>query len=229
MKAIFFDASGVLYYRRNKYGAMQAFLERHHLPMPNLKEVRRATADARARASIGALSRTAYFDAVLAACGATAPALQAEGHQVLAAARHDFVLYNGVVEMVQTLRTRGFKLGIVTDTVTPTAETLHYLAEQGLDITWDAFANSTEVGTRKPDPRIYQAALTQSGVAPAETVFVGHNQAELDGAHALGMTTVAVLHKKATVRGDFILQRVTDLPTLPILQQADALRMRTRE
>jgi hypothetical protein len=109
MKAIFFDASGVLYYRRNKYEAMQAFLERHHLPVPNLKEVRRATADARARASIGELSRTAYFDAVLAACGVTAPALQAKGHRVLAAARHDFVLYDEVMEMVQTLRTRGFK------------------------------------------------------------------------------------------------------------------------
>jgi HAD superfamily hydrolase (TIGR01509 family) len=228
MKAIFFDASGVLYYRRDKQGAMRAFLERHHLPAPPFKQVRQARADAHARASIGELSREAYFDAVLAAWGVIAPALQAEGHQVLAAARRDFVLYDGVVEMVQTLWTRGFKLGIVTDTVTPTAETLRCFAHQGLDIAWDAFANSTEVGARKPDPRIYQAALTQSGVAPAETVFVGHNQAELNGAHALGMTTVAVLHKKATVRGDFTLQRVTDLPTLPILQQADALRMRTR-
>src|SRR5947207_14985163 len=118
---------------------------------------------------------------------------------MLSTARRDIVLYEGVVKMVQTLCTRVFKLSIVTDTVTPTTETLCYFAHQGLDIAWDAFANSTEVGTRKPDPRIYQAALTQSGVAPAETVFVGHNQAELNGAHALGMTTVALLHKKATV------------------------------
>src|SRR5205823_6091304 len=143
----------------------------------------------------------------------------AEGHQILAAARNDFVLYDGVIEMVQTVRRRGFKLGIVTDSVTPTAETLRCLAEQGLDSPWDAFANSMEVGACKPDPRLYQAALTQSGVAPAEAVFVGHEQGELDGAHALGMTTVAVLHK-AAVQGDFIIQRVTDLPALAILQRA---------
>jgi FMN phosphatase YigB (HAD superfamily) len=131
MKAIFFDASGVLYYRRDKQGAMRAFLERHHLPAPPFKQVRQARADAHARASIGELSREAYFDAVLAAWGVIAPALQAEGHQVLAAARRDFVLYDGVVEMVQTLWTRGFKLGIVTDTVTPTAETLRCFAHQG--------------------------------------------------------------------------------------------------
>ena len=95
MQAIFFDANGVLYYRVDKHDSMRAFLERHHLPVPLTEMVRQATAAVRERAFIGAISKATYYDAVLAAWGATDPRLRAEGHRVQDTAQAAIILYTG--------------------------------------------------------------------------------------------------------------------------------------
>ena len=48
------------------------------------------------------------------------------------------------------------------------------------------------VGWRKPDPRIYQLACRDLGVAPAEAVFLDDIGRNLKSARALGMTTIKV-------------------------------------
>lgn len=228
MKGMFFDASGVLYHQPHRNQAICAFLERHGLPIPDVKQVKRLTKDATSRAGVGALNREAYFDILLAAWGVTDPSLRAEGHAALAANRTNFVLYPGVVEVLQTLRARSFKLGVVTDTLMTTEEILGRFAQQGLDIVWDAFANSMDVQAKKPDPRMYLFALAQSGVAARDAVFVGHDQEELDGAKALGLTTVAVLHKKP-VQGDFVIDRIAGLLSFPLALRADPGVSRVKE
>lgn len=52
--------------------------------------------------------------------------------------------------------------------------------------------SSHELGMRKPDPRIFQHALTELGVAPADVVFVDDNQANVDAASALGIAAYRV-------------------------------------
>ena len=44
---------------------------------------------------------------------------------------------------------------------------------------------------RKPDPRLYQAALQHLGVNSGQAIFVGHKVSESDGAQAVGIKTVA--------------------------------------
>ena len=49
---------------------------------------------------------------------------------------------------------------------------------------------SAEAGAMKPDARIYQIALENLGVAPAEFVFLDDFQANVEGARVVGMAAI---------------------------------------
>jgi putative hydrolase of the HAD superfamily len=85
----------------------------------------------------------------------------------------------------------GYMLGIVTDTANPVHAKLSWFERGGFGHVWDSIISSKELGTRKPDPKIYHAALQQLGLTPDQAVFVGHKASELDGARAIGMKTIA--------------------------------------
>jgi putative hydrolase of the HAD superfamily len=57
---------------------------------------------------------------------------------------------------------------------------------------FDVFIESTRVGLRKPDPRIYQLACSQLGVEPQQAAFLDDIGLNLKAARALGMTTIKV-------------------------------------
>ncbi|MFN0093239.1 MAG: HAD family hydrolase [Dehalococcoidia bacterium] len=61
-----------------------------------------------------------------------------------------------------------------------------------LDELFEVVIESSVVGLRKPDPRIYQLACERLGVVPEECVFLDDIGANLKGARALGMTTIKV-------------------------------------
>lgn len=55
-----------------------------------------------------------------------------------------------------------------------------------------AFVESSVVGLRKPDPRIYRHLLGLLGIAPGEAVFLDDIGRNLKTARQLGMTTIKV-------------------------------------
>jgi len=57
---------------------------------------------------------------------------------------------------------------------------------------FDVVIESSVVGMRKPDPRIYQLACDRLGVALAEAVFLDDLGVNLKGARAIGMATIKV-------------------------------------
>lgn len=63
----------------------------------------------------------------------------------------------------------------------------------------DDIVVSSGVGARKPDARMYRAALKALGTRPGETLYVGDEQEDLDGAKKLGIKTAFIpgLDKKA--------------------------------
>ena len=93
-----------------------------------------------------------------------------------------------IVEMVDALRSRGLKLGVVTNAASGDVEPWPRCV---LAPRFDAFIASCDVGLLKPDPRIYQRCLAALEIAAAEAVFVGDavNEAidELDGAMRVGL------------------------------------------
>jgi len=60
------------------------------------------------------------------------------------------------------------------------------------DPLFDVILESSKLGLRKPDPRIYELVCEQLGIEPAEAVFLDDIGANLKPARAMGMTTIKV-------------------------------------
>lgn len=213
MQALFLDACGVLYYRPRRYRHLLAFLQGQGLPTPTPAELQRL----RARAKPPAASREAKYDAFLAALGIDDPQLRAEGRHVLVQEAAEIALFPAVAATLRTLKGRGFKLGVITNTATPGCEKRRWLEQSGIDVRFDCFVASCEAGVEKPHPRIYELALAECGVHPGESLFVGHEASELDGARRVGLRTVAFA-PPGELEADDSIAGLADLLALPYLQ-----------
>ena len=100
--------------------------------------------------------------------------------------------------LLEALRDRGLKLGLVSNAFDP-PELLHRdLALLGVADRLDAAVFSSEVGRRKPDPLIFEVALQRLGADPGRSLFVGDTLAtDVAGAEALGMHTCLALWFRA--------------------------------
>jgi putative hydrolase of the HAD superfamily len=96
----------------------------------------------------------------------------------------------GALETLDELRTRGFRIGLISDCSSELCEawpSTPYASRV------DAPVFSWQEGYRKPDPRLYATVAGRLGVAPAECVYVGDGGSrEHQGAVAAGMRPVLV-------------------------------------
>jgi HAD superfamily hydrolase (TIGR01509 family) len=100
--------------------------------------------------------------------------------------------------LLETLRERGLKVGIVSNAFDPPALLRGDLDRLGISSRIDTVVFASEAGVRKPHPAIYQRALGELGVAAANALFVGDSLAgDLGGAKALGMHTCQALWFRA--------------------------------
>jgi HAD superfamily hydrolase (TIGR01509 family) len=100
--------------------------------------------------------------------------------------------------LLESLRGRGLKLGLVSNAFDP-PELLHRdLRRMGLAERLDVAVFSSEVGRRKPDPLIFRTALDRLGVEPGNALFVGDSlEADIAGAAGFGMRTVQAVWFRA--------------------------------
>lgn len=102
------------------------------------------------------------------------------------------VLFPEVLETLALIRQQGIKTAIVTNAYQPMW--LRDIEIQGhglLQYFPECRISAADVGYLKPHPAIFQVALKQLGVSPAEAVFVGDNPvADIAGAQAVGLQTV---------------------------------------
>ena len=105
--------------------------------------------------------------------------------------------------LLESLRGRGLKLGLVSNAFDPGWLLHRDLEQMGLAQRLDFSVFSSEVGTRKPHPAIFERALEALGVEPERTLFVGDRLYEdVRGAGELGMTTVQALWFRADEHKD---------------------------
>ena len=69
---------------------------------------------------------------------------------------------------------------------------------------------------RKPAPSMYEEALAQAGLKPAEAVFVGHKTIELVGAREVGLKTIA-FNYEADAPADVYIDKFNELISVPLL------------
>jgi putative hydrolase of the HAD superfamily len=93
-----------------------------------------------------------------------------------------------MLEAIRRIRGRGLRAGALTNNwANDAAEPTHELRDL-----FDAFIESSKVGLRKPDPRIYRLACDSLGVEPGEAVFLDDIGRNLKAARELGMRTIKV-------------------------------------
>jgi putative hydrolase of the HAD superfamily len=100
--------------------------------------------------------------------------------------------------LLESLRERGLKLGLVSNAFDPGWLLHRDLAQMGIAQRLDFSVFSSEVGLRKPHPAIFERALEALGVEPERSLFVGDRLYEdVRGAAEVGMTTVQALWFRA--------------------------------
>jgi len=99
------------------------------------------------------------------------------------------VLRDGALALLQELRARNMKLGIVTNGRVETQ--IAKIAAMGVEPLVQTVVISEQVGTRKPEPGIFHCALKKLGLAPAECFFVGDDpERDVAGAARAGMRSI---------------------------------------
>ena len=93
-----------------------------------------------------------------------------------------------MIEYMRSLRGRGYKLAICTNNVREWAPL--WRAMLPVEEIFDVVVDSAFVGSRKPEPRIYELTLSELQVGAGETVFVDDIQINCDAARTLGMHAV---------------------------------------
>jgi epoxide hydrolase-like predicted phosphatase len=92
-----------------------------------------------------------------------------------------------MLEAVRRIRDRGLTAAALTNNWAGDGEGTGVLRPH-----FDAFFESSLLGLRKPDPRIYTHACEALGVLPEQVVFLDDIGRNLKPARALGMTTLKV-------------------------------------
>jgi HAD superfamily hydrolase (TIGR01662 family) len=100
----------------------------------------------------------------------------------------NFDLYPDVLPCLQCLDDAGLAVGIVTNTDRDLLEAIEHF---GLSRFVAAVSASYDVGVMKPNPRIYEHALSQAGVSSSEAVMIGDSyRDDVRGAQAAGITGI---------------------------------------
>ena len=101
------------------------------------------------------------------------------------------VVREDVVEVVRTIRVTERKTALVTNNVAELRDLWRPLLP--LDELFDVVIDSSEVGVRKPDPRIFELTLERvGGVDPADAVFLDDYAGNVSAAEKFGMKAILV-------------------------------------
>lgn len=95
----------------------------------------------------------------------------------------------GTFELLDELEARGVRMGIVTNNLV--AEQLEKLEQLKLSHYFEMLAISEEVGVAKPDPAIFDVALSRMELGAADVVMIGNSlESDVAGAIAAGIDVV---------------------------------------
>ena len=130
------------------------------------------------------------------------------------------VVHEGTLETIHELKARGYKLGIIANTVTET-EIPDWMCRDGVADCFKTVILSSKVRLRKPDPAIYQLAARCIGSAPENCAYVGDNPVrDVEGAVNAGFGAMILFEdagtadregKAPTVQPDYRIRSIPEL------------------
>ena len=122
-----------------------------------------------------------------------------------------------VLDTLERLRREGYRMGLVSNLTLRPDLARADLERLGLARYLSASVFSSEIGIRKPDPRIFREALGRVGAPPGEAVFVGDRlYDDISGAQAVGMRAVQTRQfrqeEDPRIHPDAVIDHIRELP-----------------
>ena len=132
-----------------------------------------------------------YERLILLGAGVDVPApLAGDIFQKIQTIPYHLALYDDALPCIQTLKSRGAIVGMITNIY---ADLNRTCARLGLTDCLDFWVTSKEAGSEKPHPAIFEMALSKAGVPAADTVHVGDQYySDVTGARGVGITPVLI-------------------------------------
>jgi putative hydrolase of the HAD superfamily len=93
-----------------------------------------------------------------------------------------------LIDYMRQLRDRGYRLAICTNNVKEWED--RWRSMLPVDEIFDVVVDSAFVGTRKPEPRIYEITLERLEVAPSAALMVDDVDVNCEGARKLGIQAI---------------------------------------
>jgi putative hydrolase of the HAD superfamily len=206
--ALIFDAGDILYHRPERGAKFVAFLKELGLEIsPNHQREKKAI---EYKAYRGEIDHDEYRSAIVRLYDIQDSQQIERGKQALIDDDSNVTFFEGVPETLRALKEQGYLLAIITDTANSISAKLSWFERGGFGHVWDAIISSMDMGVRKPDPKLYHAALSQLGISPDQAIFIGHHTAELEGARAVGLQTIAFNYDH-DARADIYIENFADL------------------
>lgn len=100
------------------------------------------------------------------------------------------LLYHDTLPLLQTLRAKGIKIGVLTDVPYGMDRVYAERDVQSFADSIDVFLSSVEVGYRKPAPPGYLELAKRLAVPPERMAFVGNEEKDIVGANRAGMFSI---------------------------------------
>jgi putative hydrolase of the HAD superfamily len=95
---------------------------------------------------------------------------------------------DGMIGYMRELRGRGYKMAICTNNIREWEG--HWRAMLPVDEIFDIVVDSAFVGSRKPEPRIYEITLERLGSSPEAALFIDDVEVNCEGARKLGISAI---------------------------------------
>lgn len=139
----------------------------------------------------GELDMESFFDPFEKDCADAGQTISARG--LMQAIGENSKPRPAMLKAISTIRSSGLLAAALTNNwASEEADPTEPSGSKALAPLFDFFIESSVVGLRKPDPRIYQHACTTIGISPAEAIFLDDIGRNLKTARQLGMTTIKV-------------------------------------
>ena len=192
--AVVFDIGGVV--QESPLHAIARYEADHGLAPHAINRAVVATGErgAWSRLERGELTLERFFAPFEADC--RAHGVEVSGERLMAYIARAGVARPPMVRAIRRIRERGLRVGALTNNwATEAPRPPHPVREH-----FDVFIESSVVGLRKPDRRIYELACRELGVAPAQAAFLDDIGGNLKPARALGITTIKVSDPMVALR-----------------------------
>ena len=121
-------------------------------------------------------------------------------------------LYPCVEEVLRTLSER-YKVALLSNTMSDTPRII--LQRTGLADYFDLIVCSSDLGIRKPNPKIFRHVLEKLGVRPEEAIHVGDSiEADMEGASRAGIKAIWIRGQEASSWTGPAIRSICELPDL---------------